>query len=58
MLFTNAIIDIMDMPPQRRNGSMPVGYFGLAALKREKCGMRLEGQNSGARYVHYYATAW
>jgi hypothetical protein len=53
MLFTKAIIDITDMPPQRRNGSMPVGYLGQAAFNREQCGMTPDSQNSGARDVHH-----
>jgi hypothetical protein len=31
---------------KRKNANTPVGYFGRAALRREKCGMSTESQNS------------
>jgi hypothetical protein len=48
--FTRAIIDITSTPPhRRRHGSMPVGYSGEAALRREHCNMTPESRNSAAR---------
>jgi hypothetical protein len=33
-------------PWRRRNGDMPVAYFGRAALRKDQCGMVAESQTS------------
>jgi hypothetical protein len=48
--FKKAITDITGLSPQkRRNGDMPVGYLGEAAIRREKCDMMAKSRNSGMR---------
>jgi hypothetical protein len=41
--FKKTVIDVtITSPWKRRNGDMPVGYSGQAALRREQCDMMAE----------------
>jgi hypothetical protein len=45
--FSRAITDVARTSSwKRRNGCIPVGYSGLAAIRMEQCDMMAEGHNS------------